>query len=352
MKHPRSRAALRRLLVVPLAVLLVVSGGGAAHADQSGSPAASPVASAPVISSAPMPPMAVRFALQPNLNAVNFWVALENGYFEQNGILAEIIPVDIGFNGVQLAVTGEVQGGGSSTYPMLNIYAGGGNQIVPAVYAVVTIQKIVAGNDIQTPQDFAGKRVAITQGSIFEYSFTKYLLDHGVDPASVEIVPVDAPEQPAALARGDVDAIVNVDPLASQALEALGDEGHLVEPGIDFRDRVYLQMNRDWVTANPDAVVAILRSLVEASDFVESNPTEAWAIVAENLGIEPEAVQAQVQAGWEFDVTLGQDAIDETQRTAEFMLERGILTEPVDVPAIFDGSYLRQVDPSLVTIDE
>lgn len=297
-------------------------------------------------------PVAMRFALQPNLNAVNFWIAQDQGFFEANGIAAEITPVDIGFNGVQLAVTGQAQAGGSSTFPMLNIFVGGGNQLVPAVYAVVNIQKIIANNEIQSPEDLVGKRVAIAAGSIFEYSFLRYLLDHGVDPDQVEIVAVDAPEQPAALARGDVDAIVNVDPLASQALEALGEGGHLLEPSIDWTDRVYLQMNRDWVNENPDAVVSMLRALVDASEFVKADPEAAWAIVAEELDITPEQVKAQVDAGWNFDVHLYQDDIDETALTAEFMLDRGILTDEVDVDAIFDASFLSQVDPALVNVDD
>jgi len=289
------------------------------------------------------------FTLQPNLNAVNFYIAADKGFFKGNGIDATITPVDIGFHGVQTVVANQSQAGGCSVYPMLNILSQGGNQVVPAVYAVVNIQKIIVRKGINSPADLVGKKVAITTGSIFEFSFVQYLKNQGVDPSSVKIISVDAPDQAAAMKRGDIDAAVNVDPTASQILSAMGSDAHILSPGIDFKDRVYLQMNRDWVKTHRNAVIGMLKALVQASNYLKTNQADAEAIVAKNLSLTPTQVHNQM-VGWTFDVTLQQDAVDEAVTTAQFMLANGLLKSAVDAKSLFDPSLLKAVDPSLVSV--
>jgi ABC-type nitrate/sulfonate/bicarbonate transport system substrate-binding protein len=133
-------------------------------------------------------------------------------------------------------------------------------------------------------------------------------------------------------------------------LTALGADGHVLQPKMEFRDRVFLQMNRSWVLANREATVGMLRALVQASRFLKSNPQEGYAIVAKQLSLTPQQVQDQIGQGWEYDVTLGQDAVDEAVSVAKFMVDRGMLKQAVDARGLFDPSLLKTVDPALVTV--
>src|SRR4051794_13879664 len=72
-------------------------------------------------------------------------------------------------------------------------------------------------NNIRTPQDLAGKKIAINaKGSITELIADSALQTNGVDPAAVTFVEVNFPDMPQALATHQVDATVVLEPFLTQ----------------------------------------------------------------------------------------------------------------------------------------
>lgn len=291
-----------------------------------------------------------------NLSWLNVFVAHDEGIFARHGIESDVRLFDVGFLGTEAVMAGEAHTAGSVEFPLLGVLAQGADLVAPAVVVKTDDQRIVVNNSIQTPQDLEGKRIGLIEGSNFEYSFERYLEHFNVPRDSVEFVNVDAAEQVAVMARGDIDGFLNVEPVVGRAFEALGDEIHVLEPGLDtvYTTRILLEMSRNYVEENPEAVEKTLAALSEAATFIEENPEEAAEIGAKWTKIDADTVARFLdEANFDFTVHYDQEAFDSMAEVAEWMDEKGMFTE--GKPNLEKVPYLdplRKVDPGAVQLDQ
>jgi sulfonate transport system substrate-binding protein len=72
----------------------------------------------------------------------------------------------------------------------------------------------------------------------------------------------------------------------------------------------------------------------EIAAFMEENPEETTALVAEALDLDQDAVE-EMAAYYDFSTELSDDDIAGFQKTADFMLEAGMIDNAVDVTTLF-----------------
>jgi NitT/TauT family transport system substrate-binding protein len=84
----------------------------------------------------------------------------------------------------------------------------------------------VAGKDIKTPQDLAGKTIATRVGSTGSWFISEYLTKNHVDPKTVTIKNLDTQVLPAALCGGEIAAFFIWQPVGSRTLEICPDKAH------------------------------------------------------------------------------------------------------------------------------
>ncbi|MFD2093195.1 ABC transporter substrate-binding protein [Blastococcus deserti] len=293
-------------------------------------------------------PVPMTFTGAGNLSWLNIYVAHDEGIFERHGIESNVRLFDVGFLGTEAVLAGEAHTAGSVEFPLLGLLAQGGDIVVPAVVVQANDQRIVVDDSIQKPEDLAGKRIGLIAGSAFEYAFQEYLELHGVSRDEVEFVNVDAAEQVAVMARGDIDGFLNVEPVVSRGLESLGGDAHILEPGIEdvYQTRILLEMQGEWVRENPEATERVLEALIEADEFIEANPERAVEIGAEWTQQEPEVVRAFLDdAEFDYTVHLDQAARDSMQAIAEWMVDQGKIDRVPDLDEVFVPEYLEAVAP-------
>lgn len=299
---------------------------------------------------------AMTFTGAGNLSWLNVFVAHDEGIFAEHGIASEVRLFDVGFLGTEAVMAGEAHTAGSVQFPFLGVLAEGADLVVPAVVVKTDDQRIVVDESIQAPEDLAGKRIGLIEGSAFEYAFTRYLDHFGVPRDSVTFVNVDAAEQVAVMARGDIDGFLNVEPVITRAFEALGDQVHVLEPGIEtvYTTRILLQMQRSYVEQNEEAVRRALSALIEAGQFIADNPERAAEIGAEWTDIPQEDVARFLEeADFDYTVHYDQEAFDSMAEIAQWMAENGLFTgEPPDYEAALYLDPLREVAPDAVELDE
>ncbi len=293
------------------------------------------------------------FTGSPNLSWLNVFVANDEGFFAKHGIEPNVKLFDVGFLGTEAVMAGEAQTAASVEYPFLNLIARDAKLVTPAVVVKANDQRIVVDNSIQRPQDLAGKRIGLIEGSAFEYAFSRYLTNFGVRPGSVEFVNVDAADQVATMARGDIDGFLNVEPVVSQALDALGeDEVHVLEPGIEtvYTTRILLQMQRSFAEENPEAVRGTLQALIDAEQFIEQNPDRAVAIGAEWTQLPEEDVARFLEeANFDYQVHYDQDAFQAMNEVANWMADNDLFPSgKPDLNKPLHLEPLREVAPSAV----
>lgn len=140
---------------------------------------------------------------------------------------------------------------------------------------------------IEKLEDLRGKRIATVPRTSSAYYLHRMLSTVGLDESDMVIVPiVPLDGMPAALAKGEVDAVTIWEPEIERARELIGADA------IEFQDRsVYRELFNLNTTAEALAdpekrctIVAFVRSLIEASRRINGQPQTAWPLVAKSTG--------------------------------------------------------------------
>jgi NitT/TauT family transport system substrate-binding protein len=145
--------------------------------------------------------------------------------------------------------------------------------------------KILARADrgVDGPSDLRGKRIAVHRGLAMHWFLDRFLARNGLTEADVKPVFMHLAEQPAALARGEVDALVSREPFLGDARGRLGSNYRLLEaPGLMIK-RFVLITRQDFIKAGTDRLTRLLRALAQAERLVRDDPDQAARIIARAL---------------------------------------------------------------------
>lgn len=169
--------------------------------------------------------------------------------------------------------------------------------------------------------DLRGKRIATQLESSGEFFLDAMLRTAGLSVADVDRVHymahTDQPisETPAALARGEIDAVALWEPQPERARRALGDDA------IEFRDpAVYTEkFNLCTTRANLEdremraRIVAFVRSLAQAARALVADPAPAQALVAAAAKLDLETVRGAWPC-FRYPGTLADDLLERFDR--------------------------------------
>jgi NitT/TauT family transport system substrate-binding protein len=139
---------------------------------------------------------------------------------------------------------------------------------------------------VKNPMQLSGRRVGVVRASSSHYFLEAYLLTNRVDPAGVQVLPLQPEELVPALREGRVDAIAAWEPFAYLALRdpklavsAL--PGHLA-----YRETFNLVVERRLLAANGSDVTKLLRALERAQTLIQEEPQRAQAVLRRALDVD------------------------------------------------------------------
>jgi NitT/TauT family transport system substrate-binding protein len=212
-----------------LILLLVACTGRTAPAQ-----APPPADAAPAASGDPVarpPTVTVRLGTVPGAisNAGRF-VAIERGYFQEEGITFEDVPFDTSAKMLPALAAGQIDMGiGGISAGLFNAIAQG----IPlkivldstSAYSgdsaggLLVRKDLLDSGAIREPADLRGRRVAITsKGQATELTLSRALAEGGLTLADVDIVELGYPDMTLALGNRNIDAAVSIEPFAVQAV--------------------------------------------------------------------------------------------------------------------------------------
>jgi len=210
-------------------------------------------------------------------------IAEKRGFFKEQGLDVTIDDFSGGSQALQALIGGSVDvvtGGYEHT---LNMQAKG--QDIRAVVELgqnATVLAVRKGraSEIRSLADLKGKKIGVTAPGSSTYFFAVYLLSKaGLKPSDVSFIGVGGGAGAvAALQKGEIDAISNVDPVISR-LEAEGQVSLLAdsrtEKGTDdiFGGPVpaaVLYARKDFIDANPETVQRLVNAFVGALHWINA----------------------------------------------------------------------------------
>jgi sulfonate transport system substrate-binding protein len=177
-----------------------------------------------------------------------------------------------------------------------------------ADYAYHVVARRSAG--IRAAADLRGRRIATVHDTSAHFYLVKTLQSAGLAERDVTVIGMLPPDMPAAVARGDVDAVAIWEPAAEQSARALGADAVILQ-GPDYRERFDLNTTAA-VLADPAkraAVADLLRGIIGTSRTVRERPEEVQPVIAARLGL-PVDLVAAAWGRFRFPAALPDDLVD------------------------------------------
>ncbi len=143
----------------------------------------------------------------PNTNHTGLYVAQERGYFKDQGLTVEILPLAEGGSVEQIVGSGKVQFGISSSEPLAKARSEG----IPIVSIAPIIQHDTSGfaslkkANIARPKDFEGKKYGSFGSSTEKALIGKLMQVDGGDVSKVEFIEIGDADFLTLAAKGQVD---------------------------------------------------------------------------------------------------------------------------------------------------
>lgn len=283
------------------------------------------------------------------------FVAQDRDMFADNGLRVKYREYETGVAALDAVLEGEADVAvGVSEYPLV----GKAFQRVP-ISAIATVDRpdfiyLVGRKDrgIAKPSDLAGKRIGTVAGSIAQFYLGRFLELNDMSAEDITFVDLKTPEEwRAAIADGDVDAVVLAQPEASLVKGRLGSNAAFFSVQGSQPAYALAVSTDEWIAEYPGSVRKFLAALADAEQFVERDPAGARAILQKRLDLSSDYMDL-VESQNTFALSLDQSLIIAMEDEARWMIKNRI-TPKKEVPDFSDHVYtdgLEHVKPDAVNI--
>lgn len=294
------------------------------------------------------------FAWSPNPQTPQVDIAIEKGYFEEAGLDINFVAFRTGREGFEAMLGGQVDITFMAEFPAAVGALTGQDFGVVADLARFTGSRVIvntSGGAVASPADLAGKKIGTTLGTNVNFYLDKILTDAGIE---AELVSASPPDLVAAVARGDVDAIVPFPSFYSAARTTLGDDyGELRVPG--YQVHYILSASPEMINDRADVLASFMGALAKADADVKADPGAAMAAVSASMNgaMSPEDLNTMwqdVDIGLSLDTGLAELLVAE----ADWILAQGVVNGDAvsveDMLGNFAPDALRAVLPDAVML--
>ncbi|MFO7293592.1 MAG: aliphatic sulfonate ABC transporter substrate-binding protein [Actinomycetes bacterium] len=216
--------------------------------------------------------------------------------------------------------------------PIKSVYA----YSQPEWTALVTLED----SDIQTVEDLAGRRVAVTRGTDPHIFLVRALADHGLSEDDIEAVLLQHADGRNALVQGQVDAWAGLDPMMAEAELEQGARLFYRRPELNTWG--ILNVNEEFAAQHPELVERVIAAYERARKWALENPDELAEILAEAADLSIEVAQAQLDRTSFTTPKLGDPQYESILGAGEALQAAGEIEADVDVQAVLDELF----DPS------
>lgn len=314
-------------------------------------PAAQPAK--PAAEAKPAATTTVRVGYVPILNFAPVFLALEKGYYREQGLDVQLMTLaggadmlvqtagghfDVGTGGVGSALFNAIQRG-----VPIRVVAPLHAEAKPMSTPLVGRKASRDDGTVKSIADLRGKKVAINaRGAATEYWLDAALRQGGLTINDIDLQAIPFGEMPAALEKGVIEAGMLAEPLATLAER----KGIIVRLSDDFlkdAQPTAVYYNLAWAQKNPEAakgfMVAYLKACRDLQGAGWQDPQNV-AILEKYTKVPADVIRAAAPPLFEPN---GKVNLADWEKQQQFFMRQGLLTykEPLDMRQIVDSSYVE-----------
>lgn len=204
-----------------------------------------------------------------------------------------------------------------------------------------------ANGSVTTPKSLEGKKVGFPFGTPAQVLFRRYVQYYHLDASKITQVNTPVTQLPAALARGNVDAIFAWDPWITQGAASVS-HGHILMRGGDHNIDVLhaFVVVSPKIYKNPKLATAVLRALVAAGRWSNTHRAQLAQLLESTLQ-EPSA-QANLYANYfNYSIHFTPADLADLQQVNDYLFANKFVTTKKPLSAFANVSFLKKLYPSL-----
>ena len=290
----------------------------------------------------------LRLIYSPSLCAAPMYIAIENGYFEDEGLDVEQVTVDAAHVSEAIGADQVDVGMGLIGKLLQPLENGLPIKFTTGLHTGCTKLLVPGDSDIKSITDLKGKKIGVPGLADAATVVSKRSLSAagiGVTEQNMEVEfsVYSRNDLPQALENGAVDAIALGDPTASIAEEQYGLTA-LIDTATDpeYKDEYCCAafVTSKLASENPAAAAAFTRAVQKASQWVQENPDETAKIIVDKQYISGDVdFCAQILKTYNYKPSV-QGGYDALKQNAQELTEIGILKEGTDATKFADNAYI------------
>jgi NitT/TauT family transport system substrate-binding protein len=285
----------------------------------------------------------LKLALIPVLDTIPIFIAQQNGYFAEQGITVETIPVKSPQERDVLVTTGQVDGVLTDLQSVGLL-----NKDAPKLKAVYTSRRpfpnapmfrILAGpkTAINAPADLKGVPIGISANTVMEYLTDRMLAGEGLKPAEIAKIEIgQIPVRFEQLMNGNIQAAALPDPLAQGAIAA---GAKLIVDDSKYPDlsQSVLTFTTDTLSTKPGTVKKFLVAWEKAVNELNANPEKYQGVL-----IEQGRVPKSIQDTYKMPPFPGRGVPteDEVKDVVAWLKAKGLVGREIPYTDVVDASFL------------
>ena len=290
----------------------------------------------------------LRLIYSPSLCAAPMYIAIENGYFEDEGLDVEQVTVDAAHVSEAIGADQVDVGMGLIGKLLQPLENGLPIKFTTGLHTGCTKLLVPGDSDIKSITDLKGKKIGVPGLADAATVVSKRSLSAagiGVTEQNMEVEfsVYSRNDLPQALENGAVDAIALGDPTASIAEEQYGLTA-LIDTATDpeYKDEYCCAafVTSKLAAENPAAAAAFTRAVQKASQWVQEHPDETAKIITEKEYVSGDVdFCAQILKTYNYKPSV-QGGYDALKQNAQELTEIGILKEGTDATKFADNAYI------------
>ncbi len=288
-------------------------------------------------------PVHVRVGVLPILDSLPMYVANAQGYFADEGIDMEFVPVSSAPERDLLMQSDQIDAMINELVSVL-LYNKNSTEVVAVRFARTASEaspvfRIVAAESsgIETVDDLKGVPIGISEGTVIEYTTDRILERAGFSPDEIAIIAVPKiPDRLNLLAFGQLDAANLPDPAASFAIfngaRVIIDDTSYPEVGHSV-----ISFDKEFIESNPEVVRGFLVALERAVEDINADKSRFAELIAEKALIPPPIISSFEIPDYPLaSVPSEAQFLD----AMEWAMTKGLIDHDVPYSGSVDGSYL------------
>ena len=248
----------------------------------------------------------VKVRLAQNLSPISgvAIVAKQKGMFDKQGLDVTVSNFTTGRQALESVLAG---GADISTVAEAPVTAGAMARQRIALLARINASDVKTLTDtsdrIQKPADLKGKRIGYAAGTGSEVYTMTLLKNGGLSAADVTLVNLRPQDMVPALVNGSIDAMNIWEPHVANARRILGEKARLLDTKGVYAETFNIVTTQDYLGKNGATAQKFLRALVDAHQWIQANPKEAMAVIADTVGMKREEFEP-LWGDYQYDVVL------------------------------------------------